>query len=244
MLENFFTKIKVRGLSGATIKRCFDAGFDTPFKIANMGITDLDAIVGKKVALKLFDAKQSAVNDADCVTLMDASNSFGRGFGEKRLQSIVEKYPHIQDSKNNVSVDNLMSIQGISSKTAGQFLEGLKSYNIFLASNPFKCKSSIVQSSKNEKKSSVPPHNVSNVSVKQNNMFMKDEVVIFTGFRDKEVEKLITYNGGKVVTTMTGKVTLVITGNSDAKESTKIKKARDNGVPIMTINEFNKKYIV
>ena len=51
---------------------------------------------------------------------MSASNLFGRGFNEKKLELIIEGYPNVLISKETDSqkVDKISSIKGMAKKTS------------------------------------------------------------------------------------------------------------------------------
>ena len=64
-------------------------------------------------------------------------------------------------------------------------------------------------------------------------------VVVFTGIRDSTLEQLITDGGGVIGSGVTGKTTLVVA--KDITENTgKIKTAREKGIQLMNIEDFNK----
>ncbi len=66
--------------------------------------------------------------------------------------------------------------------------------------------------------------------------------VVFTGVRDKELETYITDNGGKISNSVTKLVTVVIVGDINSNSS-KVKKAKKNNIPIMIIDDFKQTYI-
>jgi len=64
------------------------------------------------------------------------------------------------------------------------------------------------------------------------------QVVVFTGIRNKTWEAAIVAQGGEVSNTVGKKTTLVVAKNPE-EESGKLKKARDLGVKIIGMSEFN-----
>ena len=60
---------------------------------------------------------------------------------------------------------------------------------------------------------------------------------VFTGFRDKDLEKLIVAYGGQVTTAVSKSTTMVITKSAD-DDSTKVKKAEDFGIKVITLEAF------
>ena len=65
---------------------------------------------------------------------------------------------------------------------------------------------------------------------------MSNEIVVFSGFRDKELKEKIISQGGEVSDSLTKKTTLLIV--KDDKETTKTKKAKELGVKIVLVDEF------
>jgi DNA ligase (NAD+) len=61
--------------------------------------------------------------------------------------------------------------------------------------------------------------------------------VLFSGVRSKEVADYIETEGGDIVESMSSKVTLLIVKDKNANTG-KIKKARENGIKIIQIDEI------
>ena len=71
---------------------------------------------------------------------------------------------------------------------------------------------------------------------------MKNQKVVMTGFRSQEIADFIEKNGGKISGSVSKNTTLVIYVETD-KLSSKLEKARELGIKLMTKTEFEKKYI-
>lgn len=232
-VENFFTKIKIHGLSSATIRKLYDAGYDTPSAILNASAKNIGAVIGDKNGAKIASRLAEAKSDMDCIALMDASNMFGRGFGEKRLRAIADVFPQIMDPKSKFipTKEELMEIQGVSTTTAEKFIYGLKRYRTFMQDNKIPCSDTTQQSQDDAEMSDAESN-----SPKP----FKDAVILFTGFRDKDLAKTLTKMGATVVDSFTKKVTLLI-AKDIANSSGKIEKARTSGVEVITLANFLKK---
>ena len=68
---------------------------------------------------------------------------------------------------------------------------------------------------------------------------LKGQVFVFTGFRDKELEKKIIARGAKVSANVSKSTTKVLTKEID-EDAEKIKKAKELGVPIVLVSDFEK----
>jgi NAD-dependent DNA ligase len=64
---------------------------------------------------------------------------------------------------------------------------------------------------------------------------------VFTGFRNKELEAYITARGGEISGSVSKKTTLVVCKDLD-EDSSKIKKAKELGVPLAQVDDFIKSH--
>jgi NAD-dependent DNA ligase len=65
--------------------------------------------------------------------------------------------------------------------------------------------------------------------------------IVFTGFRNTNLENHITSHGGSMSSTISKNTSLLVRKDTE-EESTKINKAKQLGVPIMTLTVFMQKY--
>lgn len=223
-LENFVTKIKFNRISIGMVKKLYESDINTIYKFLNLTKKDLLRIDGikEKTATNIINSIRDTMKNIDCIKLMVASNKFGRGFGEKKLKLILDNIKS-KNFKSKPTLDELIKIKGIEKKTGIQFLENLNKYLEFLEINKLNCeyKSSIITSKKN------------------NNL--KGLNIVFTGIRDKDLEKYILDNEGFVRTSISGETNILMVKDLDAKSS-KINKAKELKIEILTINSFKDKY--
>jgi len=72
---------------------------------------------------------------------------------------------------------------------------------------------------------------------------ISDVCVVMTGFRDAELQRKIESAGGRVISAVSSKTThLLIAGRSAQEGSTKMDKARQLGVKIMSPAEFKRNF--
>ena len=69
------------------------------------------------------------------------------------------------------------------------------------------------------------------------------KVVVFTGFRDKELQSEIEKLGSKVTSSVSKNTNVVVTKDINGSSS-KLKKARELNIEIMTPEDFKNKYIL
>lgn len=227
----FMKTADVDNMGPGNITKIYNAGFHDIKSILKIKKEDLLKIEGfkDKSADNILKSLEK-VKELDCLVLMDASNMLGRGFSYKKIKMITDVYPSIlidnaenREKSLKISVEDLMKVEGIAEISAKLFIENLPRFYEFYDSLGVKCKSIEEKVDKSVEKTE-----------KAN---IKDKKFIFSGFRNKEYEKIIVENGGKVVTTISKSTDYLIVKNKTEK-SGKIDKATELGVKILDIPEF------
>ena len=227
----FMKTVDIDYMGPGNIEKIYNGGHDTINKIINIKKEELLRIEGfkDKSAENIIGALKK-IKDVDCNVLMDASNIMGRGFGSKKIKSITDVYPEIIDNTKagrnkalKLKVEELTKINGIAKISAELFIENLPKYYEFYDSLGFKCNKGAVANA-------VPE----NIKINNN---LKDKTFIFSGFRNKEYEKIIADNGGKVTTAISKNTSYLVV--KDKNENTgKIIKARELGITILNVEDF------
>ena len=119
-------------------------------------------------------------------------------------------------------IEKIIEIDGFDTKTATQFVENINKFKTFLDKNK-KIKIKIITKQVN-------------TAGKFNNIKL-----VFTGFRDKQLEQLIESEGGTLSTAVSGNTDYVVTIDKTA-DSSKLNKARDLDIKIFTKLEFVNKF--
>ena len=225
-LENFVLKIKFDKIGPGLIKKLFDSEINTIDKFLNLTKEDLLEISGikDKRANNILISIKTSMTDLDCIKLMTASNKLGRGFAEKKLKLIVNEYPDIINANRQPTIEELVKIRGIEKKTAEKFVNNFNNYLEFVKNNNIKC---IYNKPK----------------TKNINSKIKDLKIVFTGFRSNELEEYIQTNGGKIQNTVNNETNLLIIKDNNTP-GTKIDKANELNIKIITKEEFNKNYLI
>ena len=227
----FMKTAEVDNMGPGNITKIYNAGFHDIKSILKIQKEDLLKIEGfkGKSADNILKALEK-VKELDCLVLMDASNMLGRGFSYKKIKMITDVYPSILiDNADNrekslkISVEDLVKVEGIAKISAKLFIENLPRFYEFYDSLGVKCKGIEEKVDKSVEKTE--------------NANIKDKKFIFTGFRNKDYEKIIVENGGKVVTSISKSTHYLIVKNK-AEKSGKIDKATELGVKILDIPEF------
>ena len=230
----FMKTAEVDNMGPGNITKIYNAGFHDIKSILKIQKEDLLKIEGfkGKSADNILKALEK-VKELDCLVLMDASNMLGRGFSYKKIKMITDVYPSIlidnaenREKSLKISVEDLVKVEGIAKISAKLFIENLPRFYEFYDSLGVKCKGIKEKVDKSVEKTE-----------KTENANIKDKKFIFTGFRNKDYEKIIVENGGKVVTSISKSTHYLIVKNK-AEKSGKIDKATELGVKILDIPEF------
>ena len=139
LLTFFFAKLDTKGVSEKTITTMYKFGFKTVGKVAKMTVQDLMMLPGfkDKSAANVVASIKKALEEATPSTIMAASNAFGRGFGERKLDLLMKEIPdlHKLDRWDNVTVEMVANVDGFAKKTASQFVDSLNHLKTFVRDN-------------------------------------------------------------------------------------------------------------
>lgn len=235
-LETFVSRIKFDGVSSGMVEKLFNGGIKTVKDFVYVKKEDLLKIDGikERMADKIDTSIGRRMNQVDSITLMSASNKLGRGFSVKKIQLIIDEYPHLLkpvDETEFPSTEDLIKIKGIERATATQFRENLPDYYEFVKENDLE---RFLESSNPKAKDNA----TSNVKI--NPKFLGISVV-FTKVRDHDLEAQIEASGGKVGSAVSGKTTAVIVPDYDTTSS-KTTKAEELDIPVLTLEDFLEEY--
>ena len=235
-IENFVSKMEFKGISVGIVKQMYEADINTIKKFVNITKEELLKVDGikEKKANNIVESIENTLKDLDCLKLMMASNTFGRGFAIKKIKLIMD---NIEDKefKNKPTIEDLIKIKGIEKKTAEKFINNIDNYIKFLKETKIKCNFEDKSQEKSQDKSQEKSQD------KSKNKF-ENMNVVFTGVRDKELEKKIENGGGNVKSGVTKSVNYLIVKDKDSKSS-KVEKAKELKIKIITLEEFNKKFL-
>lgn len=221
-----FDKLQIDFMRARSIQRLIDVGIDSVSKILKATPEDFLKVPGFKVATanKLHKAIHNRIDQGYTLAkLMDASSQFPRGIGETQLQSVVEKLnlmqlaelPPLQIAKQ------LKAIPGFGEVNAVKVAKGLPKFIKWLRITKIKV---------------VKPKKVKISSLK-----LQGVSVSWTTYRSKDQEAIVEENGGQVVS-FGVKKTNVLLFSPTGKASAKIAMAEQVGIPVMTWEQFAKKF--
>ena len=96
-VTHFFKTLNIKNIDKKIIEKLFNNDLNSLEKILNAKISDFIKIEGiqEKLANKLFNNIQNGIKNIELAKLFTASNLFGKGFGIKKFNIILKKYPNI-----------------------------------------------------------------------------------------------------------------------------------------------------
>jgi NAD-dependent DNA ligase len=231
-ITGFFKGIGVDGLSSGNVARIVHSGHDTVPKIIKMTIDDLLKVEGfrEKTATKIHDGIKEKIGSASLVTVMSASNIFGRGFSDKKLEMVMDSYPNVLSSNESVSdkVKKIAAIKGMATKTAEAFVEKIPNFIQFIKESGLDNKLDQLGVEKKPVDDSHP-------------LFGK--TIIMTGFRDNSIQDALKSVGAKLGSSVS-KNTFVVLVKDKEDDTGKVAEAKKLGVPLMSPEEFRQKYLI
>ena len=231
-IAGFFKALQVDGLGEANIKKIINAGGNSIGKIIAMSISNLMEVNGFKetMARKINNSIKKQIEKSSLAKIAAASNILGRGLGEKRILLILKKNPNIinEDLSDTEKIKKIKNVDGMAEKTSKQFVKNISKFKEFMIEANLEDKLYEVTSKKEV--------------TSKNEESLSDYIIVMSDIKGKkEVAKKIEKLGGEVIANINKTVNLLIVGSLD-DETSKIKKAKEYNIKIITLEEFNKNY--
>ncbi len=226
----FFSKLETKGLGEKNVEKMVEAGLDSIPKIL---AADKERFLmvegfGEKTAENLVGSIKKALTNVPLAKLMAASNKLGHGLGEERMKQVLTIYPNLITEYKKWTkkefVDNIKEINGWEDKTASLLVSNFGDFIKFY----------------NSISKYITLEEVKKVKTKKGEFTGK--IVVFTGFRDKDLEIKIESQGGKIGSSVSKNTDyLVVKDQTVIDEPTdKVSKAISLGIKIITKENLNK----
>jgi len=232
-ITGFFRGIGVEGLSGGNVSRIITAGFDSVPAIIHMSKNDFLKVEGfkDKLATKIYEGIREKVKQASLITLVSASNIFGRGFSDKKVELILNEYPDILTSNesNEEKVKKIADIKGMALKTAEAFVAKMNEFIQFLQDCGLQSK----LNGNNDNSSN-------QIEIDTFHPLYK-KTVVMTGVRDPIIIESLKKVGANLGTSVSKNTFLVIAKTTD-EDTGKAAEARKLNIRILTPSLFMEEY--
>nr|QBK89153.1 MAG: NAD-dependent DNA ligase [Mimivirus LCMiAC02] len=247
-IARFFKILDVKYIGIGIVKKLVNAGYKDPITIISTDEDDIAEIIGEKLTTKIFKNIRNAFKTVSLIQLMVASNTFGRGFGMRKIKKIVDAYPNIMKNKwnKNKFLDKITELEGFNTKTATNFVNKFNKFKKFYDKlNKVVDLKHVEKTQRKKTTKTTKPTKPTKTTKTDKKLLLSGEKIVFTGYRpDKDLEKLVEELGGKVMGSVSGKTTmLVYVIPTGGKLSGKYTKAQKLGIKMMTKEAFEEKYI-
>jgi len=232
-IAKFFKDIGVEGLGSGNIARIIKTGFDSVPKIINMSVDDLMSVEGfqKTTANKIHNGIRDRLDKVSLPTLMTATNLFGRGFSDKKIELIMENYKDVFTSKigEEEKIKKISGIKGMAMKSAKDFVEKIDDFEDFLMETDMFYKLNQYEKARVE-------GSIKESAVNMTNPLYGKSIVI-SGFRNSELEKKLKDIGAKIGTSVSKNTFALVVKDKD-DETGKVLDAKKLGVMVVSLDEF------
>jgi DNA ligase (NAD+) len=232
LLIHFFSTIGVKYLSEGIITKLVENDYNSVAEILKADKKKLYKIdgLGEKIVDKIYEEIDRAFSEITLDIFMGASNKLGRNLGTRKIKEIIAIYPDILKETGDDEgelYEKIMKVPGFSEKLSEQFSKNFKNFKIF-----YNEISKIKNLSRFE-----------NIEVKKIDGIFSGKSIVFTGFRDKNLEKFIVDNGGKISSAVSSNTFMLIHADDADTNSSKFSKAKEKEIKIIKKSDFIKEYI-
>ncbi len=215
-LVAFFTSIDAPNLKEGSIKKLYEAGFKTPEDIILLLKPELVNVLGTNGS-KIYAGLKVALTNIPYYKLFGAFAN-ERGIGVRKIKKLQTALGLDALLNGDLAVHEIASVPGFESTTAKKIaMDWMKFQDFLKAIDGY-------YSLEVEKK----------VGTK-----LADQKIVFSGFRDKDLQAAVESAGGTMQSALSGKTTTLVVKDPNGTSS-KIKKARELGTQIMSIDDFKR----
>jgi NAD-dependent DNA ligase len=215
---HFVESVDIPSIKEATIIRLYDNGCTSVELFLNLSQKDLLSF-GPNLSGTIYNSIQKAF-EAPIEKFLSGYNAFGDYIGEKKINLLLKAFPSLFDNDTIDHLD-LLKIEGIGPKTAAQFRE-----NFYLAKIIF---NKFINRTNNR-----------NLSVFDENK--KKITICISGTRDNVFIQQLKNREYIISDSVTKKVQMLLVKNIDDNQTTKVKKANNMKIPILTVEQFKTLY--
>jgi NAD-dependent DNA ligase len=211
-LVSFFEILETDSFGEGVIKQLWDAGYRTVKDILNLDPRDLEKIdrFGKRKSIIVYNSIKKATKNVSLSKLQHATGIF-KGLGSKKL-ALLEHF------MTKPTINQVLDIEGFAEISAQSYINGYDKFNQFIDGLPITIQEKIELEPVGDD--------------------LVDIVVVFTGVRLKEEEKLLEMRGAKIGSSVSKNTTHLVCKDPNSGSS-KLKKAKSLGIEIMSVDELN-----
>jgi NAD-dependent DNA ligase len=229
-IHSFFSNLKIKHIATSTIQKLVENGYTNEIDILKATIQEMEQIKGFKNTLssKIYNNIRDRMNNLNVSDIVSAAGLFGEGIGEKKTELIFSNIPNIFSLDKSTLETKLMDITGVSEKITKSIIDNIDDAKMYIHQI-----SSIYPSIDIKSKTDCI---IPNYGCK-----LQNKIIVFSGFRDSELELYIKQQGGKTTSAVSKNTTCVIVKDI-TESSSKILKAKKLDLPIYSKTDFYKHF--
>jgi DNA ligase (NAD+) len=231
ILMMFFDTFNIKELGEGTLEKIVDEGYNDIFKILTADKEDLYDIdgLGKTSVTKIYKNIDKGLQNRQLYEVMKASQILGRGLGNRKFKAITDDYPNIisiyENKGKNHTKKLINTVNGFSDKTSDKIMKGFDDFIVYYK-KLLKIKPNLIE--KKQKKTAPTNKKIEKY---------RDKTIVFTGFRDKDIEKDLEIVNSKITTSVSKNTDYVVAADVD-DDSNKVTKAKKLGVKVLSKEAF------
>ena len=236
----FFSTLDIKFMGEGTIEKFVDNDYDDLWKILLADKEKVKQIegLGTKSVDKIYQSIDDGLTNRKLYDIMGASQIFGRGIGTRKFKLIIDAYPNIMDifkiNGKDHTVKLINAIVGFDVKTTNKIVDSMDAFIEFYK-KLIKIKSNAISANENN----ASKQTVSTSAYSSNINKYLGQTVVFTGFRDKNLQSGLETIGIKISDSVSKNTKLIVASDPN-ESSSKLTKAKELNIPIISKEEFIK----
>jgi DNA ligase (NAD+) len=236
-LAYFFSTLDIKFMGEGNITKFVDNGYDDLWKILLADKSKIKEIegFGTKSVDNIYNSINDGLTNRELYDIMAASQVFGRGIASKKFKLITDVYPNIMDIYKSKGKDETIklinAIIGFDVKTTNKIVDSMDSF-IDYYKKLVKIKPNVISSPNKTDKKEVP-------SAYPNIDKYANKKIVFTGFRDKDIQTALEKIGAKISESVSKNTDLVVASDPN-EQSGKINKANELNIKVISKEDFIK----
>ena len=239
----FFSNLNIKFIGDSIVRKLYDAGFNSIFKIIGSSVEQIACIegLGNKSAERIYSNIRTRLETATLSEILGASGMFGFGISGKKVEKLLKSIPNLLELPKTMNTNELVNrvkeVEGFSTKTASNVVSNLQKAIEFITElNRVLPREGKQEDEKRDEKRDDKKQN--DVESKINNC-----KIVCTGFRDNEFERELMLMGATISTSVSKNTDIVIVKNLNDKPTSKLTKATQLGITIIQKDVFIKEYM-
>jgi DNA ligase (NAD+) len=241
-LAYFFSTLDIAFMGEGNIAKFVENGYDDLWKILLADKSKIKQIegFGEKSVDNIYKSIDKGLANRELYDIMSASQIFGRGIASKKFKLITNVYPNIMDIYKTKGKDETIklinAISGFDVKTTNKIVDSMDSF-IDYYKKLIKIKPNVIIMPMTEKDSK---NTLLDISLGYSNINKyANKKIVFTGFRDKDIQNALEKIGAKVSDSVSKNTDLVV-ANDPFELSGKINKANELNIKVISKVDFIK----